>query len=242
MTIHPFRGFSAILVLPAVLMSLSPAPSAYAQAPASREVGCFPDNRKADPLGTRGRDLDGAAFKDPSMTVKQCLSLCSGQGFKYAGLQSGAWCFCGNSYGRHKAASASCTTKCAGDQKLICGGEWTNSIWELLESRATTPPVTPLAPSQGQTATVPPPRGAAQSKRRFDKPKLGAIRLDSRPATGLGFDMVGVAQSFCQRMGFSRMLEYRVASAGQTIAIEDSTVFTNNKGSNTTYRFIVCGP
>jgi hypothetical protein len=124
MSVHPLRVFSAILVMSAVLMSLSPGPSALAETPASREIGCLPDNRKADPLGTRGRDLDGAVFNDPSMTVDQCLRLCKDQDFIYAGLQNGSWCFCGNSYERHKAAPASCTTKCAGDQKLICGGEW----------------------------------------------------------------------------------------------------------------------
>jgi len=207
-------------------MCLSPGSSALAEAPVSREVGCFPDSLKADPLGTRGRDLDG----------------CSDQGFKYAGLQNGSWCFCGNSYGRHKAGAASCTTKCAGDQKQICGGEWANSVWELLESHAAPQPAAPpsSAPSLAQPVQLPP--STAQITQRFNRPKLGGIRLDSRPAAGFGFDVVGVAHSFCQRMSFSRMLDYRVADAGQTIAIEDSTVFTNNNGSNTTYRFIVCGP
>ncbi len=242
MTLHLIRVFFDILVLPAVLISFSTGPSAFAKAPVSREIGCFLDNANADPLGTRGRDLDGAAFKDPSMTVNQCLSLCKDQGFKYAGLQNGAWCFCGDSYGRYKAGAANCSAKCAGNRKLICGGEWVNSVWELLDSHATTPPAVPSSPPPSLAPPVRTFPSAAQITQRFNRPKLGGIPLDSRPATGSGVDVVGVAHSFCQRMGLSRMLDYRVADAGQTIALEDSTKFTNNTGTNTTYRYIVCGP
>jgi len=240
-SIRPFRVNSAKLVLTAVLTYLSLSSPTRAQAPVSREIGCFPDSANADPLGTRGRDLDGAAFKDPSMTVNKCLRLCKDQGFRFAGLQNGTWCFCGDSYGRHKAGDASCTTKCAGDKKLICGGEWANSIWELLDPKAVMPPAEPSPPALRPNTPVRTAPGAALTKQRFNRPKLGGIRIDSRPAAASGFDVGAVAHSFCRRMGFSRMIDYRVADARQTIAIEDSTVFTNNKGTNTTYRFIVCG-
>jgi len=227
------RMLSAVILV-AMLAWLSPGPSANAEEPASREVGCFPDNPNADPTGTRGRDLDGAVFKDSAMTVSKCLQFCSIQGFKYAGLQNGSWCFCGNRYGRHKAGSASCTTKCAGNRELICGGKMANSVWQLLEPDATAPTV---------ARPVPPPSVSrpTQSSQRFNRPKLDGVRLDSRPAAGHGFDVVGAANSFCQRMGFTKMLKYRVADADQTIAIEDGTVFANKKGSFTSYRFIICG-
>jgi hypothetical protein len=215
------------IVLAAALAAASPGPASRADEPVAREVGCFPDNRDADPIGTRGRDLDGAAYKDPSMTLNKCLSFCSDQGFKFAGLQYGSWCFCGNSYGRYTVGGASCTTRCGGDPAQFCGGEWANNVWEILESKAAVPP---------------PPMAPATALQRFDQPKLGGIRLDSRPSGTGGFDVVGVAHSFCQRMGYAGMLEYRVADAGQTIAIDDGTLFANDRNSNTTYRFIVCGP
>lgn len=220
-------------VLTAALMPAGLGPPSRAEDPVAREVGCFPDNREADPVGTSGRDLDGAALRDPSLTLKRCLSFCSDQGFKFAGLQDGSWCFCGNRYGRYATGGASCTTKCAGDQDQFCGGEWANNIWEVLSAKAAVPPA-PVPPP-------PMPPGPATALQRFDQPELGGIRLDSRPSGASGFDVVGVAHSFCQRMGFAKMTEYRVADAGQTIAIEDGTLFANSRGSNTTYRFIVCG-
>ncbi len=224
----------------AIVIAVSSALSASAQAPAARDVGCHSDNPNADPLGTRGRDLDGAAFKNPSMTVKKCLGLCSDQGFKFAGLQNGSWCFCGDSYGRYKAGSASCTVKCAGDRKQVCGGEGANKVWELSAPEpAKLPGATPPAPATAPPASTP---GTGQPLQRFNRPKLGGVRLDSRPGAGNCFDVVGVAHNFCRRMGFGQMTEYRVADATRTVAIEDGTMFTNSKGTNTTYRFIVCGP
>jgi len=132
----------------------------YGQTPTAREVGCYPENRKADPSGTSGRDLDGAAFKDPAMTAKQCQRLCADQGFSYAGLQDGSWCFCGNSYGRYKTGAATCTTKCAGDEKQICGGKWANSVWELVAAR----PDAPVQEPGEQVALTGPRLAAAQQE------------------------------------------------------------------------------
>lgn len=231
---HPIRVFFVAVVLPAMLAYASLGPPALAGAPPSREIGCFPDNANADPVGTRGHDLDGAVFKDSAMTVSKCLQLCSIQGFKYAGLQNGSWCFCGNRYGQYKAGSASCTTKCAGNQKSICGGKMANSVWQLLQPDAAAPGIARPVPSPGASRPT-------KTLQRFNRPKLKGVRLDSRPAAKLGFDVVGVANAFCQRMGFAKALKYRVADANQTIAIDDGTIFTNKRGSFTTYRFIICG-
>ena len=110
----------------------------------AKALGCFADNRDGDPQGVRGRDLDGAAFRDPSMTVARCLDLCRAQGFRYAGLQDGSACFCGNGYGRYGSGGAVCETACAGDPALTCGGEWANSVWDLQQGAP--------APSTGPTA------------------------------------------------------------------------------------------
>ena len=231
----------ADIVLAAALLPASLGHPSRAEVPVARELGCFPDNREADPIGIRGRDLDGATFKDPSMTPNKCLSLCAEQDFKFAGLQYGSWCFCGSSYGRYPTGGASCTTKCAGDQTQFCGGEWANNVWEILSPKASVPPAPVPLPSP---SFAPPPSvapGPTTISQRFGQPKLGGIRLDSRPSGDSSFDVVSVAHMFCQRMGFAQMKEYRVADASQTIAIEDGSVFAKRKATNTSYRFIVCG-
>lgn len=147
---------TSVAIVLAALVLASLGPPAHGEVPVAREVGCFPDNREADPLGTSGRDLDGAAFKDPAMTRDRCLSLCADQDFKFSGLQGGSWCFCGNSYGRYGTRGASCTTQCAGDLSQLCGGEWANGIWELLGPKSAAlpgaaAPSAPTAPRQAQT-------------------------------------------------------------------------------------------
>lgn len=237
-SMYPLR--SAILIAAALLSCISLPSSGRADEPAAREIGCFPDNKNADPLGTRGRDLDGAAFNDPAMTINKCLSLCAGQGFRFAGLQYGSWCFCGNSYDRYAGGTASCTTKCAGDKSLFCGGRWANNIWEIIPE-PDTPPASTMSPPLSSPAPPIAPGPSQGVARRFELPQLGGIRLDSRPSRSGGFDVVAVAHRFCQRMGFAGMKDYRVGDARNTIAIEDGTIFANRKSSNTAYRYIVCG-
>jgi hypothetical protein len=228
------RRIGLAMLLGGLLSALLPDEGGRAQTPVAREVGCYPDSRKADPRGTKGRDLDGAAFNDPAMTVNKCLSLCSTQGFRFAGLQYRTWCFCGNNYGRYAVGGASCTMRCAGDPSLFCGGEWANNIWEILSSSGAATAPSPGVPLSAHGAV----KGLTQ---RFDEPRFGGIRVDSRPRGASGFDVVGVAHSFCRRMGFASMKEYRVGDANQTVTIEDGTIFANPKGSNTAYRYIICG-
>jgi hypothetical protein len=63
------RRIGLAMLLGGLLSALLPDEGGRAQTPVAREVGCYPDSRKADPRGTKGRDLDGAAFNDPAMTV-----------------------------------------------------------------------------------------------------------------------------------------------------------------------------
>ena len=62
-----------------------------------RYKGCFKDN-------TNNRDLpyDMKNFQPAVIiSIDQCVSSCSEKYFRYAGLQNGTKCFCGNSYGRY---------------------------------------------------------------------------------------------------------------------------------------------
>jgi hypothetical protein len=92
-------------------------------------LGCYADNDKAPSAGTAGRDLDGAITQSNSLTKAQCVTNCGSQGFGYAGLQFGQWCFCGQSYGKF-GFSSGCSMPCAGDPNEICGGSWANSVYD----------------------------------------------------------------------------------------------------------------
>ena len=265
---RPF-AWAVAFIASTILTVAIPADHPRAEAPTERKIGCFPDNKSADPAGPRGRDLDGAAFNNSAMTVKLCVSLCSDIGFKYAGLQNGSWCFCGNKYGRY-GGGASCTTKCSGNTEQLCGGEWSNSVWQVPDPQSAiapkavptldrpVPPPTdkpvanptdrPVAPPTDKPVATPadrpvalPPAGGHKIK-RFPKPKLSGFRLDSRPARGRGPDVVGVAHAYCKSKGYARMVAYKVADAAQTIAIEDGAFFENPRGDYATYRYIICGP
>ncbi len=105
--------------------------------PNARRLGCFKD--QGDPFGLRGRDLNGAAFpgwganKGAPVTIEKCISFCNSRGFRYAGVQYGSQCFCGNSYGKYGRAN-NCNMKCNGNPNEICGGFWANDIYELRSS------------------------------------------------------------------------------------------------------------
>ena len=90
-------------------------------------IGCFKD--KGDPFGTQNRDLDGLMVDKIDMTVEDCINLCSSKGFKYAGVEYGTQCFCGNSYGKYATAN-NCNMKCSGNLNEICGGFWANSVYK----------------------------------------------------------------------------------------------------------------
>jgi uncharacterized protein len=92
-------------------------------------LGCFKDQGDATP-GTNGRDLDGFVMSSPAMTTTACMNTCRAQGFRFAGMQSGNQCFCGNNYGRSGTAT-DCNTKCSGDAAEICGGTWANSVYQV---------------------------------------------------------------------------------------------------------------
>lgn len=56
----------------------------------------------------------------------------SPQSYKYMGLQYSQDCFCGDTYytaERDAVPSDMCTMSCLGDDSLICGGPWANSIY-----------------------------------------------------------------------------------------------------------------
>eukprot|EP00111_Clytia_hemisphaerica_P017539 TCONS_00051925-protein len=86
-------------------------------------IGCYVD-RLVD-----GRDLPIRAGV-PSVTPNNCRSVCKKSGYRYAAMQYGYLCFCGNSYGKYDMVPDSeCNTMCSGDDAYTCGGLWRNKIY-----------------------------------------------------------------------------------------------------------------
>jgi hypothetical protein len=82
--------------------------------------GCFAD--RAD------RDLPYLAGTSNTMTNESCVASCVKTGYKYAGVQAGIYCFCGNAYGRY--GTSSCAAPCPGDARETCGGTtWANNVF-----------------------------------------------------------------------------------------------------------------
>ncbi|CAH1786133.1 unnamed protein product, partial [Owenia fusiformis] len=89
----------------------------------SLTLGCYKD--------TRDRDLP-LFHSYGDMTLEKCLKGCHEEGYVYAGIQIGAQCWCGNSYGKHgKVDDSECTIKCTGEPWRICGDHWKNNIYRI---------------------------------------------------------------------------------------------------------------
>jgi len=86
-------------------------------------IGCYVDGNE--------RDLSHAPRhgKRWRMSEDACIAACKRDGYKYAGIQWGVECWCGNNYGRYGNASEStCNIICRGNKHHKCGGNWRNSV------------------------------------------------------------------------------------------------------------------
>ena len=54
------------------------------------------------------------------------------QGTKYAAVQAGSWCFCGNENNRY-GENHVCNSACTGAKNEICGGGWANQMYQIGE-------------------------------------------------------------------------------------------------------------
>jgi len=88
-------------------------------------LGCYQDYAMP-------RDLPYLIATSSSMTPWQCIDLCNGPGYAYAGVQSGNECWCGERYGKFGAVAPSrCSTPCYGDPGVNCGGLGVSSIYAI---------------------------------------------------------------------------------------------------------------
>jgi len=108
-------------------------------------VGCYKD--------TSAFDLDGHLERSPSNTPQACIADCARRGYRYAGVQYGESCLCGDRYGRYGPAD-NCNYRCTGDAAQICGGYSANSIYMTGASGAPMHAELPSLPSAAGTWTA----------------------------------------------------------------------------------------
>jgi hypothetical protein len=87
---------------------------------AGQWLGCFRDSSALD--------LDGHLERSAANTPQFCVARCAALGFRYAGVQYGESCLCGNGYGRYGAAD-NCNYPCTGDRSKSCGGYAANAVY-----------------------------------------------------------------------------------------------------------------
>ncbi|PAA46097.1 hypothetical protein BOX15_Mlig015746g3, partial [Macrostomum lignano] len=88
-------------------------------------LGCYKDNHK-------DRDL-GQLTSSILMSHEKCYSICKRLGLKYFGVQGGAHCWGGSTYGKHgKVDEKKCSIPCEDNEKQRCGGSIFNNIFEVL--------------------------------------------------------------------------------------------------------------
>eukprot|EP01064_Diplonema_japonicum_P030264 TRINITY_DN50_c0_g1_i4.p1 TRINITY_DN50_c0_g1~~TRINITY_DN50_c0_g1_i4.p1 ORF type:complete len:1177 (+),score=258.27 TRINITY_DN50_c0_g1_i4:61-3591(+) len=86
--------------------------------------GCFKDGRT--------RRLSHHAFSSPLNTVWECTRTCQHNGYKYAGLQYGKQCWCGDDLSTStRTVMSQCDDPCSGDSTQTCGGGWRNQVYSV---------------------------------------------------------------------------------------------------------------
>eukprot|EP01052_Picozoa_sp_SAG31_P046347 SAG31_NODE_8827_length_1380_cov_1.810304_2_plen_223_part_01 len=96
-------------------------------------VGCYVDaaERTMNSGNEADANEDGAFGSLGALaTPHMCADMCAG--FQYFGLQYANQCFCGNEYDSGgEADSSDCNMACTGDDTIMCGGSWRNSVYHI---------------------------------------------------------------------------------------------------------------
>ena len=161
MRIARFILQAALGVLPSLAVLAAPAqqpvitdraPSTIPYGPhANGAFACYADHGSPltvySPLPTVvGHDLNGFVTWSDHMTNDACRTTCGTRGFQYAGTQSGAFCFCGDTAGSF-GTSNSCHASCTGRPGEVCGGSLANSVSQV---PFIAPPPPPMPANGGQ--------------------------------------------------------------------------------------------
>eukprot|EP01059_Diplonema_ambulator_P031125 TRINITY_DN562_c0_g2_i1.p1 TRINITY_DN562_c0_g2~~TRINITY_DN562_c0_g2_i1.p1 ORF type:complete len:887 (+),score=180.57 TRINITY_DN562_c0_g2_i1:316-2661(+) len=96
-----------------------------ATVPVPSYVGCYDDDAADRMFPTR-------AYISLANTVEECASVCSWNGYKYAGLQASDECWCGNTIASAKRLVGTlCHSPCTGNSSETCGSAYRNSVYLL---------------------------------------------------------------------------------------------------------------
>ncbi|KAL7423501.1 hypothetical protein Q5752_001081 [Cryptotrichosporon argae] len=91
--------------------------------------GCYQDT------GVTG--LTGFTFHTATMTVEMCTSGCKEIGYSLAALESGYYCYCGNTWaGGAQLPESSCSTNCYGNSAEKCGAGSIASLYDTTNAAA----------------------------------------------------------------------------------------------------------
>jgi hypothetical protein len=89
-------------------------------------LGCFIDQ-------IDNRDLEIFINDYEQLTPEQCIFACQQLNYRYAAIQYGSECRCGEEYGKYgQVSDDECDYLCVTSEK--CGGENRNSVYNFIES------------------------------------------------------------------------------------------------------------
>ncbi|KAK2042793.1 WSC domain-containing protein [Colletotrichum somersetense] len=105
------------------------APQHVPQANGYKFLGCQTE-------GANGRALTGKFTAADTMTVEDCASFCSIDGWRFMGLEYGRECFCGSSTnaGSVPASLDECNMLCVGNKSQYCGAGYRLDLYQLSSS------------------------------------------------------------------------------------------------------------
>ncbi|XP_078393497.1 kremen protein 2-like, partial [Cetorhinus maximus] len=96
-------------------------------------LGCFSDSGNPPALG-------GSSGTSTKLTVQVCIHFCRRKSYKFAGVEAGYACFCGDTVElstRERVSAVECDQVCFGKSSELCGGDGRIGIYDGEES----PPV-----------------------------------------------------------------------------------------------------
>ncbi|XP_067836846.1 kremen protein 2-like, partial [Heptranchias perlo] len=90
-------------------------------------VGCFLDSGNPPALS-------GSSGTSTKLTVQVCIRFCRKKGYKYAGVEAGYACFCGNDVDlseEKRVSAVECDQVCFGKSSELCGGDGRIGIYDV---------------------------------------------------------------------------------------------------------------